>query len=440
MLQQRGAAANSDAAADEARADPKGTAELEASLSSLPEAVLLQQARQTGVSAFDIAEAEAAEDTKEALVFLLVEEARCNVVRGGRANKPGSTQSGREVRRALASTAQALMDESGQGDGRQDVGKSLGVEDAERRYIPQNQGAGMEISPVRSARYFYLTFLPLSAHFYRVPQAEARRRKLDHMARSTKEDNRREEEDEEEESDEEESESGDNRGSRLTSYTAPPEGALARSRRIYAQLRELGMEELSRRVRMESKNFPQAALAKLGESIAPRAELIDLLLEHELKQEGEIALPADERKNSLSVSRPDSPTSELQSMKLSALRKRAVASGVSDEQIEEAYDASDMRECLVRLILDAEAELSCSAAAPEEIKPEPEKKPRNYKQRADEARTAAKQVDKWTAATNVTASTAETNYRIPAMFDEVLVDEPTPKKQPTPPGHAAPKQ
>jgi hypothetical protein len=119
------------------------------------------------------------------------------------------------------------------------------VHERERTYIPVNQGLGAPLSPAEAKR--------------RAGEALAAQRRLAPDVEGSK--------------DPEESKP----------RRAPPLSTSdVRSRRTFEELKECDLEELQRRTRKESKEFPQAAVVKVDAAQASKPQLISVLLEHKL--------------------------------------------------------------------------------------------------------------------------------------------------------------
>jgi hypothetical protein len=120
------------------------------------------------------------------------------------------------------------------------------VHERERTYIPVNQGLGAPLSPAEAKR--------------RAGEALAAQRRLAPDVEGSK----------------------DPEESKPRRAAPPLSTSDVRSRRTFEELKECDLEELQRRTRKESKEFPQAAVVKVDAAQASKPQLISVLLEHKL--------------------------------------------------------------------------------------------------------------------------------------------------------------
>ena len=107
------------------------------------------------------------------------------------------------------------------------------------------------------------------------------------------------------------------------------EQSIHEERALRSELQRLKMAELRKRAAALSLGYGQ--LDEAMDSDTPKAALIELLLQHLLDQK---------------VLR-----SELQELRITEVRKRAVAEGVGSEMLDEALDSDDPKDALIELLL-----------------------------------------------------------------------------------------
>jgi hypothetical protein len=215
--------------------------ELITEIADLSEVRLRKRAETDGVDMFDIVAAQGQEDPRESLKILIIERAKSLATSSGRTRqasapadrlqpvKPGEPAP--RIAPALFGVAQALEAPSGPKQGYEDLATNSTLREAERKYVPTNEGPGMRISP-----------------------AEARRRAAEGTAA--------------EGADDSSPAAGAAEGAVVMGvtvngrYKAPAEGALARSRRVRVELEGLDISQL--RARMEARAIP-ADRARMAE-------------------------------------------------------------------------------------------------------------------------------------------------------------------------------
>jgi hypothetical protein len=151
--------------------------------------------------------------------------------------------------------------------------------------------------------------------------------------------------------------------------TAPLSGRDAELERLRAELQTMRMKDLRERARAESGGLPGDQLEMAADSDNPKRALVELLVEAHasvLKATGAGAGAAAPEEPDLQELRE-----QLQGLRLRELKTRAAAEGVSSETVDDADDSDDPKHFLIEaVLLEARKSPPNAAAAVEKLRDE----------------------------------------------------------------------
>ena len=244
---------------------------------------LRKRATDDGVETFDIMTAESQEDPRRALTILLIEHAKFIAKSGGRTRQAGTTRawaatdqpSTAHISKSLWGAAESLKEAAPKvKEDYEGLAQNSSMRDAERRYVPSNEAPGMRISPAE-ARRRAAAGGNVDAAPEDLPSGGASKDSAASAADSAT-------------SVDDTTSASDSEPSspRRPSTVAPPEGALARSRRVREELHSLKVSALRKRLHASGVDEEKAEAAEDADD--PKATMIELIVEKELDAAGAI--------------------------------------------------------------------------------------------------------------------------------------------------------
>ena len=255
--------------------------ELAAELLDLSVPRLRKRATDDGVETFDIVAAEGQEDPKSALTILVIEHAKSIAKSGGRTRQPGAGQPS-AVSKALRGAAEALKETPKPKGGYEGLEQNSSVREAERRYVPTNEGPAMRMSPAEARRQAAAGGTDVDAGAL----ARGKTAPLPHatMSKDSAASAAESSTTVDETTSASDSEPCSPSYGVAPSDRAPPEGALARSRRVREELESLKFSAL--RKRLHACGVDEAKAEAAEDADDPKSAMIELIIEKELDDAG----------------------------------------------------------------------------------------------------------------------------------------------------------